>query len=88
MPSYPKNRFSHQSYVRYVLTDEDLLQLYALFTPSEIIREFLPVVRAFPTFSGNKMPIVDLKRRVGISENWGFIARDYELSIYQHPNSG
>ena len=42
MPSYPKNRFSHQSYVRYVLTDEDLLQLYALFTPSEIIREFLP----------------------------------------------
>ena len=40
MPSYPKNQFSHQSYISYQLTDHDLLQLYALFTPSEIIKEF------------------------------------------------
>lgn len=37
---YPRDEYSHQSYLQYQLTDQDLLQLYALFTPSEIIREF------------------------------------------------
>ena len=37
---YPKDSRSLQSYLLYQLTDQDLLQLYALFTPSEIIREF------------------------------------------------
>ena len=40
--TYPKDKYSLQSYVLYQLTDQDLLQLYALFTPSEIIREFKP----------------------------------------------
>ena len=40
--TYPKDRYSHQSYLQYQLTDQDLLQLYALFTPSEIIREYKP----------------------------------------------
>ena len=38
--TYPKDRNSPQSHVSYELTDHDLLQLYALFTPSEILREF------------------------------------------------
>lgn len=38
--NHPKDSRSQQSYVLYQLTDQDLLQLYALFTPSEIIREF------------------------------------------------
>ncbi|MDB9948736.1 hypothetical protein OAD32_02295 [Porticoccaceae bacterium] len=38
--TYPKDRYSPQSHVSYELTDHDLLQLYALFTPSEILREF------------------------------------------------
>ena len=38
--TYPKDRYSLQSHVSYELTDHDLLQLYALFTPSEILREF------------------------------------------------
>jgi hypothetical protein len=37
---YPKDSNSPQSHVSYELTDHDLLQLYALFTPSEILREF------------------------------------------------
>ena len=37
---YPKDSNSLQSHVSYELTDHDLLQLYALFTPSEILREF------------------------------------------------
>ena len=37
---YPKDSSSLQSHVFYELTDQDLLQLYALFTPSEIVREF------------------------------------------------
>ena len=37
---YPKDSYSHQSCVQYQLTDIDLLQLYALLTPSEIIKEF------------------------------------------------
>ena len=37
---YPKDSNSPQSHVSYELTDQDLLQLYALFTPSEILREF------------------------------------------------
>ena len=40
--NYPKDSRSLQSYLLYQLTDQDLLQLYALFTPSEIIREFTP----------------------------------------------
>ena len=38
--TYPKDSSSHQSHVQYELTDQDLLQLYALFTPPEIIKEF------------------------------------------------
>ena len=37
---YPKDSNSPQPHVSYELTDHDLLQLYALFTPSEILREF------------------------------------------------
>jgi len=40
--TYPRDHNSHQAYLQYVLTDQDLLQLYALFTPSEIVREFKP----------------------------------------------
>ena len=39
---HPKDSRSLQPYLLYQLTDQDLLQLYALFTPSEIIREFTP----------------------------------------------
>jgi|TARA_B110000238_G_scaffold105255_1_gene114665 hypothetical protein len=37
---YPKDFYSPQSNEFYELTDIDLLQLYALLTPSEIIKEF------------------------------------------------
>ena len=40
--NHPKDSRSQQSYVLYQLTDQDLLQLYALFTPNDIIREFKP----------------------------------------------
>lgn len=40
LTNFPKDSSSHQSYVFYELTDQDLLQLYALFTPAEIVREF------------------------------------------------
>ena len=39
---HPKDSRSLQPYLLYQLTDQDLLQLYALFTPSEIISEFTP----------------------------------------------
>ena len=38
--TYPKYSDSHQSYIHYVLTDQDMLCLYALLSPSEIIGEF------------------------------------------------
>ena len=38
--NHPKDSRSQHSYVLYQLTDQDLLQLYALFTPNDIIREF------------------------------------------------
>lgn len=37
-----RNDNRHQSSMVYQLTDQDLLQLYALFTPAEIIKEFKP----------------------------------------------
>jgi len=40
--NHPKDSRSQQSYALYQLTDQDLLQLYALFTPNDIIREFKP----------------------------------------------
>ena len=40
--NHPKDSRSQQSNVLYQLTDQDLLQLYALFTPNDIIREFKP----------------------------------------------
>lgn len=42
--SYKKqeNDNRHPSSMVYQLTDQDLLQLYALFTPAEIIKEFKP----------------------------------------------
>jgi hypothetical protein len=40
--NHPKDSRSQQSYVLYQLADQDLLQLYALFTPNDIIREFKP----------------------------------------------
>ena len=66
---YPKNQFSHQNGMSYQLTDQDLLQLYALFTPAEILKEFnVDRVRC-------QKSIYNLVNRYGLDKP--FLARRY-----------